>query len=174
MGLVNRPHRQRPTRDEASVYSASRYDEHLTLKVPALLWLTLAFLVRHLLLLGITFLPTTGSEITLLRDLIRPEYLLAYLIALPVLIVAMRRRPRSPSWMRRLWPHGRRLLTLSILVYLGLLARGVMTSGLVMLAAIDELALTSLLTNLAALQYLWRSALVRDCFRQFPPPPDSP
>jgi len=40
----------------------------------------------------ITFLPTTGAEITALRDLIRPEYLIADLLALPVALVAARRR----------------------------------------------------------------------------------
>ncbi|MGB5832050.1 MAG: DUF2919 family protein, partial [Thiohalocapsa sp.] len=73
-----------------------RYDEHLALKVPVTLWLILAFLVRHLILLAITFMPTTGQEIIVLRDLIQPEYLVADALALPVLLVAARRRPEAP------------------------------------------------------------------------------
>lgn len=149
-------------------YDPSRYDDHLTLKVPATLWLVLAFLLRHLLLLGITFMPTTGEEITVLRDLIRPLYLAADLLALPVAIVAARRRPRSPDWMRRLWPFGRALLTASALLYLALLISHLATGGEPLILAIDEAVLISALLNLAVVAYLWRSALVRDVFREFP------
>jgi hypothetical protein len=146
----------------------SRYDEHLTLKVPVTLWLVLAFLLRHLLLLGITFLPTTGEEITALRDLIRPAYLAADLLALPVAIVATRRRPRAPDWMRRLWPLGRALLTASALLYLALLGWQIATGGEPLISAVDEAVLISALLNLAVVVYLWRSTLVRDVFREFP------
>ncbi|MBK1630770.1 hypothetical protein CKO31_08435 [Thiohalocapsa halophila] len=149
-------------------HDPSRYDEHLTLKVPLALWLVLAFLLRHILLLGITFMPTTGEEITALRDLIRPAYLAADLLALPVAVAAARRRPRAPEWMRRLWPHGRALLTASALLYLTLLATQVATSGRSLINAVDEAVLISALLNVAVVTYLWRSVLVRDVFREFP------
>jgi len=149
-------------------HAPDRYDEHLTLKVPPMLWLTLVFLVRHLLLLGITFMPTTGQEITVLRDLVRPEYLIADLIALPMLVVAVRRRPEAPDWMRRLWPAGRALLSLSALVYLVLLARTLVTSGRPLTNAVDDSVLISALLNLAVVAYVARSPLVRDLFREFP------
>jgi hypothetical protein len=149
-------------------YHPNDYDEHLTLKVPRLLWLVIAFLLRHLLLLGITFLPTTGEEITVLRDLIRPEFLAADLLALPVAIVAARRRPQAANWMRRLWPFGRLLLTLSALLYLALLVAGIATGGAPLIRAVNEAVLISALLNLAVIAYLWRSPLVRDLFREFP------
>jgi hypothetical protein len=150
------------------MHDPSHYDEHLTLKVPVALWLVLAFLLRHLLLLGITFLPTTGTEITALRDLIRPEYLIADLLALPVALVAARRRPEAPDWMRRLWPLGRPLLTASALLYLALLTWRLATAGEPLITAIDEPVLISALLNLAVVAYLWRSGLVGDVFREFP------
>jgi hypothetical protein len=146
----------------------NRYDETLTLKVPGTLWLTLAFLLRHLLLLGITFLPTTGEEITVLRDLIRPEFLAADLLALPVAIVAARRRPQAANWMRRLWPFGRLLLTLSALLYLVLMGAGIATSGAPLVRSLTEGMMISALLNLAVIAYLWRSRLVGDLFREFP------
>jgi hypothetical protein len=149
-------------------HDPERYDEHLVLKVPVTLWLGMLFLLRHLLLLGITFMPTTGQEITVLRDLVRPEYLISDLIALPVVIAALRRRPRAPRWMRRLWPLGRALLTLSALSYLALLGRTLALSGKPMVDALDEPALISALLGAAVIAYLWRSALVRDLFREFP------
>jgi hypothetical protein len=144
------------------------YDEHLALKVPVTLWLTLAFLVRHLLLLGITFMPTTGQEITLLRDVIRPEFLLADLIALPVFVVAMRRRPEAPNWMRMLWPAGRPLLITSAMLYLALLVWRPLASHEPLIRAVNEAVLVSALLSLAVVAYLWRSPLVRDLFREFP------
>lgn len=151
-------------------YDPSRYDEHLTLKVPFTLWLVLAFLLRHLLLLGITFLPTTGEEITLLRNLIQPAYLACDLLALPVAIVAARRRPEAANWMRRLWPWGRGLLIASAVLYLVLLAGRIGLSGEPLITAVDEAVLISGLLNLAVIAYLWRSRLAQDLFREFPVP----
>ncbi len=149
-------------------YDPSRYDEHLTLKVPMTLWLVLAFLLRHVLLLGMTFLPTTGEEITALRDLVLPAYLVSDLLALPVAIVATRRRPQAPGWMRVLWLRGRQLLTASALCYLALLVWNVLSSGRTLINAIDDATLISALINLLVIAYLWRSTLVRDVFLEFP------
>jgi hypothetical protein len=151
-----------------TVFDPDRYDADLNLKVPAMLWLVIAFQLRHLLLLGITFLPTTGTEINVLRELIRPIYLLADLTALPVAVVALRRRAQSPMWMRRLWPAGRALLMASVVLYLGLLGLQLLGASRPLIAVLDEATLVSLLLSLAALGYLWRSALVRDLFREFP------
>jgi len=152
-------------------YAPERYDDHLCLKVPVTLWLCLLFLVRHLLLLGITFLPTTGEEITVLRELIRPEYLLADLIALPVLIAGFRRRPQSPRWMPRLWRLGRGLLLASAGLYLLLLGAYLLTSARPLTATLNEASLISLLLNLAIIAYLLRSPLLRDLFAQWPAEP---
>ena len=75
-------------------YPPERYTDDLILRVPPALWLVMFFLVRHLILLGITFLPTMamGQEVLMLRGLVRPWYLPADLLALPVLIAAVRRR----------------------------------------------------------------------------------
>ena len=147
------------------------YDDDLSLKVPPMIWLTLVFLLRHLILLGITFMPTTGQEITLLREMIRPEYLLADLVALPVLVVALRRRPLAPAWMRRLWPAGRTLLSLSALVYLILLGRATITADGPLTETVNEGTLITALLNLAVILYLRQSTLARDLFRDFPRPP---
>ena len=152
-----------------TIHDPDRYDAHLVLKVPLTLWLVLAFQLRHVLLLGITFMPTTGAEITVLRELIRPEYLLADLIALPVAAVAARRRPEAPDWMRRLWPWGPSLLTGSVLVYLGLLGWRLLRETRPLASLLDEATVLSVLLSLAVLAYLWRSMLVRDLFREFPP-----
>jgi len=149
-------------------YGPEHYNDDLVLKVPVPLWLVLVFLVRHLLLLGITFLPTTGEEIRVLRELVRPEYLIADLIALPVLLIAIRRRPQAPDWMRRLWPTGPWLLSLSVLTHLILLGRALAAVGQPLERSLNEATLIVVLLDLAVLAYLWRSRLLRDLFRMFP------
>jgi hypothetical protein len=149
-------------------YAPQHYDEHLSLKVPVTLWLAMAFLVRHLLLLGITFLPTTGREIVILRDLVQPEYLIADLIALPVLVTAMRRGPRGPRWLPRIWTAGPILLSVAAMLYPLLLGIAAFRSARPVAAVISEASLVSALISLAIFTYIWRSPLVRDLFRDWP------
>lgn len=153
-----------------TAYPAHRYDEHLALRVPATLWLAMLYLVRHLVLLGITFLPTTGEEIEILRALVHPAYLIADLIALPVLVAAARRRPEAGPLLRQIWRRGRRLLSLSALLYLALVIARTAGSGRSFWVSVDETLLASVLLDLAVLAYLWRSPLVRDLFSDFPEP----
>jgi hypothetical protein len=149
-------------------YGSHRYDEDLVLKVPPLLWLTMIFLVRHLLLLGITFLPTTGEEIEVLRNLVRPEFLFADLLAATVLAAAFRRRRPCADWVRRVWRRTREILTASVVLYLATAAWSVTVSGEPLWHAIDESLLVSLLLSLAVVAYLWRSPLVADVLRDCP------
>lgn len=145
------------------------YDAQLHLRIPATLWLIMALLLRHGLLLIITFMPTTGREITVLRELIRPEYLLADAIALPVFVSAIRRHAtKRAAWMRPIWRHARTLLSLSILVYLGLLTSSLLAATGPLEHRLSEVILGSALLNLAALTYLWRTPLLRDLCRDWP------
>lgn len=155
-------------------HDIDRYDEHLCLKIPITLWLTLVFLTRHLWLLGITFLPTSGEEIKVLRELIQPQYLIADLIALPVGIAAIRRRPQAPRWMRGLWRRGRGLLVIASLSDLLLL---ILSLGLnlgpghplqALSQRLNEATLASLILGISVLLYLATGALVRDVFRDWP------
>ena len=149
-------------------YPIHCYTEDLVLRVPLALWLAMLFLTRHIALLGITFLPTTGQEVLMLRGLVRPEYLIADLIALPVLIAAARRRPEAgPVW-RAVWPWGRVWLTTSAVSFPVLAVGGLLTSGRLLTIGIDGPLVAGLLASLAVIVYLWRSPLARDVFREFP------
>ena len=152
-------------------YPLERYDAQFNLRIPATLWLIMVLLLRHGLLLIITFMPTTGKEITVLRDLIRPEFLLADALALPVFVSAIRRNAkRTPAWMPRVWRHARTLLSLSLLLYLALLSAPLLAGTGPLVQRLSEAALLSALLNLAALAYLWRSPLLPDLFRDWPQP----
>lgn len=157
-----------PLPARGKVYRSERYDDDLLLKVPVMMWLALAFCVRHLLLLGITFLPTTGEEIEIFRNLIRPEFLLADLPAAAVLLAGFRRRRPCPGWVSRVWRRAREILTGSIVLYLGLLIRHLLGSGESLAQGIDEPLLISVLFSLAVVAYLWRSPLMADVLRDCP------
>jgi len=149
-------------------YPAHRYDEHVVLKIPPLLWLAMLFLVRHSVLLLLTFLPRTGETMTYLRDFVDPLFLFADLPAGIVLFAAARRKPGMPGWICALWRHGRLLLATSSLLYLLLLMASLVFSARPLRLAVNEALILSLLSNLVILAYLARAPLVRDVFAQFP------
>ncbi len=152
-------------------YPPHRYSDTLVLRVPPALWLAMLVLVRHLILLGVSFLPTMGQEVLFLRGLVRPEYLIADLIALPVLIAAARRRPEAgPVW-RAVWARGRTLLSASALAFPVIALGGLLASGRPLVLALDGGLVAGVLASLLVVAYLWRSPLARDCFREFPPRP---
>jgi hypothetical protein len=149
-------------------YPASRYDEHLMLKVPAMLWLAMVFLVRDLALLAVTFLPTSGSAIEVLRDYVEPIYLVADLPALVVLLLAMRRRPGAPPWMRKAWRAGRHLLLASAALHIGLWTAHFGAVDHWNLLRLNEGVILLTVLDVAILFYLARSPLVADLFQDTP------
>lgn len=152
-----------------NAYPAGYYDDDLVLKVPLLLWAAMVFLVRHVLFLGLTFLPRVGDAMSYLRDIVEPVFLLADALAAPVLLVALRRKPGSPAWMRGLWRQGRILLSGSALAYLGLWLANLGIAHNWHLSTLNEALLVSVALDLVFLTFLATSALVRDVFRDFPP-----
>jgi hypothetical protein len=149
-------------------YPAHRYDEQLVIKIPPLLWLTMLFLIRHAILVLLSYLPRTGEAMTYLRYLVDPLFLVADLPAVLILFAAVRRKPGAPDWIRALWGHGRPLLALSSLLYLVLLMASLFSSARPLLPAVNEVLIVSVLLNLAIVAYLVRSTLVRDVFAEFP------
>jgi len=149
-------------------YPAHRYDDHLALRVPPLLWLAMVFLVRHPVLLGLTFLPTSGDTLDYLRALVQPIRLAADLPALLVLIAAARRRPTAGSWVRAIWDHGRWLLGASALVDGGLGIHDLVTTGYGQGLSTGDLIILAVVVDLWICLWLARSRLLRDLFRDFP------
>lgn len=154
-------------------YPPDRYNDDLILRVPPALWVVMFFLVRHVILLGITFLPTMGEEVLMLRSLVRPWYLPADLLALPVLIAAARRRPEAGTILRLAWSRGAALLTLSALAFPILALARLVASGRPLSTGLDAPLLVAILGSLGVIAYLRRSPLARDAFRDFPPRPGS-
>jgi hypothetical protein len=153
-----------------SAYPAHRYDEQAVLKIPLPLWLTILFLVRHVVLVLLSFLPRSGEAMSYLRDLVDPLFLLGDLPATLVLFAATRRKPDAPGWVRKLWHKGKPMLAASALLYLLLLSASLTISARPFFSMVNEALIVSVLMHLAILVYLSRSPLVRDVFSEFPSP----
>lgn len=149
-------------------YPSHYYDDQLVLRVPPALWIGMAFLVRDLALLAVTFVPRSGEAINVLRDFVQPLFLVADLPALMVLLIALRRRPSSPAWMRRVWGWGRQLLALSAALHLGLWAARFGAVHRWNSFALNEGVVLVLVLDATILVYLLSSPLLRDLFREFP------
>jgi hypothetical protein len=149
-------------------YPLFRYDEELVLKVPVSLWVAMGFLVRHFVLLGVTFLPRTGDMTEYLRDLVDPIFLLSDLPAVIVLLAALRRRSAAARPVRLVWSRGRALLGASAVLYLGFLAVKLASAARPLAVSINEAVIASGLAHVLIIAYLARSRLVRDVFAQFP------
>ncbi len=143
------------------------------LRVGWLLWLILAFLARHWILLvlgavssfvGVRSTPSAGATSDLLSG---PWFLLASLPALALLAAALRRRPAAGRLVRGLWRHGRWLLTTSALADFALLVG----LGHGQLARLNELHIIGGLLDLYILVYLLRSRRLALRFADFPSPP---
>jgi hypothetical protein len=149
-------------------YPSFRYDPGLVLKVPPTLWLLMLFLVRHFVLVGLTFTPRGGSTVSYLRDLVSPLFLVSDLPALLVLVAAARRRAGATRPIRALWSRGRVLLGASAVLYLVLLAASLWASGQPLDLAVNEAVVASVCAHLLVLVYLVRSRLAKDVFEDFP------
>lgn len=150
-------------------YPAHRYDDHLVLQVPPMLWLAMVYLVRHPVLIALTFLPTSGDTLDYLRTLVEPVRLLADLPALAVLVAAMRRGPKAGDWVRAIWAKGRWLLAISAILDATLGIRGLIAAGPSQGMLTGQAIMVSVVLDLWICLWLARSHLLRDLFRDFHP-----
>jgi hypothetical protein len=149
-------------------YPAFRYDEDLVLKVPLALWLSILFLVRHFLLLGVTFIPGTGDMTDYLRDLVEPLFLASDAPAAAVLLAAVRRRSSASRPIRALWAQGRTLLAISAASYLVVLGAALAVSARPLALSVNEFLIASVFVHTLILVFLARSRLIKDVFAAFP------
>lgn len=150
-------------------HAARHYDDNLGLRVPPMLWLSMLFLVRHPILIGITFLPTSGDTLEYLRALVEPIRLAADLPALVVLIAATRRRPEAGARTRAIWARGRWLLGASAILDGVLGMHSLLGAGPGQSMIAGQLVVAMLVVDLWICLWLASSRLLRDLFADFPP-----
>jgi hypothetical protein len=143
----------------------------MCLKPTLLLWLAAVFLSRAVMLpilIGVGHVAGVNADaMTLLRDYWSEDQLIPAVAAFPVLCTFCRRVPTASTLVRRIWAHGRLLLSLAAALDLALpLAVALwrrevpgQSGTLLLTGAIDVYFLA----------YLLAARRVRDTFLDFPP-----
>ena len=137
-------------------YELSDFANDGTLKISLPIWLTSAFLARHILLLlmgGLSSFVMRGGGIdtdSFSALYSRPIFLIASIPAVAVIVAGLRRAPQAGPLIRNIWHHGRFLLLVAAGFDIGLLATAFL--------------------DVYAIAYIYRSARVRDTFSDFPAP----
>lgn len=153
-------------------YSPASYDDDMCLKPPLLLWLTVVYLARAIMLplvIGLGHIAGVNADaMTMLRGYWSVEELAPSLLAIPVLYAMCRRSPTASAPVRWVWSHGRAFLALSASLDIVLKIIPQMSNR--------EFSDQSLLALVAAaadayfLLYTLVAQRVRDTFLDFPPP----
>jgi len=155
------------------LYSPDRYDQNFVLKVPVHLALVMLYVVRHLFIVFLAFnpLPRLSGAFDFMRPLVSsPAVLLTDLPGFLVLFAWARREPGAYRVWHWIWSNGRSLLTVALLSHFLLLA---ILEGAEALKAFNyrteaRLVIVNLGVDLLLVYYLWRFAIVRDVFADFP------
>lgn len=151
-------------------YQLSDFSDDGTLKVSALLWLVIAFLARHVLLLLMGGLSTfmlrgrgidTGGFSALYST---PFFLLVSAPAVAIIVASVRRAPGAGPLIRGIWRNGRLLLSIAAGLDIGLLVCHWAFGWL----SINEIIIVTVFLDVYILLYLARSVRVRDTFEDFP------
>lgn len=149
-------------------YPASAYDDQLVLRPPLGVWVTLAFVLRPIIVLVASV--TNKADRVGLLNLVYPDrqwavaHALAALPAIAVAIAYTRRDAKAPAAIRWLWRHGRTLLTTSLAFNVLLLVYPVLTEhSRFATSALIQSTVCALLAY-----YLFRSTRVADSFADFP------
>lgn len=152
------------------LYGPESYNRYLTLKVPVLLIIVMIYAVRHILVVVLVYNPKFLSAFLFMRGLFEPWYVVADLPALMVMAAWWQRRPNRKILWKRVWGIGRVLLTLSLALQLIMIsiAGGMELIGVYYLDEGERIVIASMVLNLLAIYYIWRSTRVRDTFTEFP------
>lgn len=151
-------------------YDLSDFSDDGTLKVPFTLWVALAFLARHVLLLlmgGVSsFVMSrrgidTGGFIEIYSS---PLFLLASLPAVAVLVAALRRNPQAGRATRAIWRNGRLLSSTAAALDIGILLSRALFASL----SVTGFVVAMTFLDVYVLVYLLRSVRVKDTFEDFP------
>lgn len=156
-------------------YPSYRYDDNFALKVPLLLWLTLLYGVRHLLIIAVArMMPLDVFGTPWLYMQSSMLFLATDAVAVLLLFASGHRAPTGSTFMRQAWKRGRWLLagaycaTIALFVYLN--RETISDPG-------DPHFLEAILVvaiDLAFIAYLLGSRLARDVFRDVSAPVPKP
>ncbi len=155
-------------------YLPDAYDRFLCLKVPFHLALAMFFSIRHLFIVFLAYNPSPkmAAAFTYLQAFQSPLFVFSDLPALLVLVAWLKRLPESGALWRSVWKHGRVLLTVSLLCQFALLfwQQGQSLSQAYSYTDSQRFVIVNMGLGLLTIYYLWRFAIIRDVFADFPAP----
>jgi hypothetical protein len=161
--------------DTSHSYPWSYYDDHMCLKPPLLLWVSVFYLSRAITLpIAMAIGHFAGVDIHAIekfRGLWSVDALVPSVIAALVLYAMFRRVPTAAKPVRWVWTHGRSFLAASAILDIVLLLIAPIRDG-----GIDDRSLFSLFAagvDVYFLVYLISARRVRQVFAEFPAPLDS-
>jgi Protein of unknown function (DUF2919) len=153
-------------------YDPSNFDDEMCLKPPGLLWFTVLYLSRGVVLpIGVGIGHVVGLDahaIAALRGFWRIDELIPALVALPILYALFRRTPKASRGVRWLWAHGRVILALSAGTDIVL-----STYSLLPFREFGDqsiAAVCAMVADVYLLIYVLKARRVRDTFADFPLP----
>lgn len=156
----------------ATHYDFGDYDRYACKKVPIHLILAMLFSVRHLFIVFLAYNPSPkmAASFTYLQAFQSPWFVFSDLPALLVLLAWLKRLPESGAFWRRTWKHGRLLLTTSLVIQFVLLLwqQGQGLFQAYSFTDSQRFVIVNLGLDLLVIYYLWRFAIVRDVFADFP------
>ena len=156
-------------------YAPYSYDDYLCLKPPFLLWLSMAYLSRAIVLpfvAGLSkFAGVSSDAFSSLHGALSLETFAPSAVAVLVLYAACRRAPNASSATRWIWARGRFLLAVSACLDLLLsMTPAIRHRG------IDDLTFALVLASVGdayILLYILFARRVRDTFAAFPSPTEA-
>lgn len=155
-----------------SQYPPEAYDRYLSLKIPIHLIVAMLFSVRHLFIVFLAYNPSPkmAASFTYLQAFQSPWFVFSDLPALLVLIAWLKRLPETGTFWRSVWKHGRLLLTTSLMIQFALLLwqQGQGLSQAFSFTDAQRFVIVNMGLDLLIIYYLWRFAIVRDVFADFP------
>ena len=101
-------------------YSFSDYDKYVALKPDLGFWLVIIYFLRPFILLITSFQMGRGARnanVGILKEMVYPDDFsffvgcLAALPVIPVILAYIKRKPKAPDFIKKLWSNGTRLLT---------------------------------------------------------------
>lgn len=151
-----------------NIYSFNDYDKYNSLKAPFVLFLLIAYSMRHgLLWLGVSTV-SFSDAIELMNDFTDETYCAYFLCGIQgviLLIALINRQPKAGKIIRWIWRNGKNLLASSLALHLIVSTTLAISNPMRHLSASQTMFF---LFDVIGFIYLYRSQRMRDIFADFP------
>ena len=155
-------------------YEISDYNSHLSLKVNAMMWCIILFLMRPFLVavFSITNRKDRMGMINFVYDDKLSMSLSAY-AALPVILLMyafIKRSPGATDFVKRVWVNGQHLLATTAVLHIIIISAPLWMQNLTLLS---NVAMLQVALSFLIIVMVYRTDYIKDCFNDFPELPEN-